>query len=106
MYNCIPSQCFPALLIKEMVTACIFWLNMFPPHDGMSDILSSLALMTGFNLDYRIHSHLEFSSYVQMHKEHDNLIHSRTTSVITLCPTRNHPEGHYFMSLMMGWKLT
>jgi hypothetical protein len=33
MYSSVPFQCFPILLIKKMVTACVFWLNMefLPP---------------------------------------------------------------------------
>ena len=30
MYNSVPFQRFPVLMLKEMVTACVFWLNMFP----------------------------------------------------------------------------
>jgi hypothetical protein len=43
IYNSVLFQKFQALLIKEMVTTCIFWLNMFPPHDGMSSMLSPRA---------------------------------------------------------------
>jgi hypothetical protein len=42
IYNSVPFQCFPILLIKEMVTACVFWLNMSPPNDGIS--LASLSI--------------------------------------------------------------
>jgi hypothetical protein len=34
MYNSVPFQQFPILMIKEMVTACVFWLNMFPLTTG------------------------------------------------------------------------
>jgi hypothetical protein len=45
-------------MIKEMVMACVFWLNMFPPYDGVSATLSSWVLMTGFTLDYAKHCQL------------------------------------------------
>jgi hypothetical protein len=47
-------------MIKELVTACVFWLNMFPPHDGISSTLSLHALLAGFTMDYNRHCWLEF----------------------------------------------
>jgi hypothetical protein len=93
-------------MIKEMVTACVFWLNMFPRHDGVSATLSPRALMTGYTLDYTKHCRLEFGSYVQTHEEHDNSMDSRTTGAIALRPTGNRQGGYYFMSLSTGRKLT
>ena len=49
LYNSVPFTRFPVVMIKEMVTACVFWLNMFPPHDGVSATLSPWALMTFFH---------------------------------------------------------
>ena len=87
LYNSVPFTRFPVLMIKEMVTACVFWLNMFPPHDGVSTTISPRALMTGYTLDYHKHCRLEFGSYVQTHEDHDNSMQSRTTGAIALCPT-------------------
>jgi hypothetical protein len=102
-YSSLPSFCWiPALMIKELVTSCMFWLNMFPPHDGISSTLSPHALMAGFTMDYNRHCWLEFRTYVQTHKEHDNLMESQTTRDIALCPTSNRQGGYYFMSLMTG----
>jgi hypothetical protein len=84
MYNSVPFSRFPILLIKEMVTACAFWLNMFPPIDGIFTTLSPRALITGFTLDYAKHCRLEFESYVQTHEDHDNSMQSRTMGVIAL----------------------
>ena len=73
-------------MLKEMIMASMFWLNMFPPHNGVSDTLSPCALMTGFNLDYNKHCHLQFGSYMQTHEEHNNLMQLQTTSAIALHP--------------------
>ena len=89
MYHSVPFQRFPALLIKEMVMACVFWLNMFPPYDGVSAMLSPHALLAGFTLDYNQHCRLEFGTYVQMHEEHNNSMQSRTTVAIALQPMGN-----------------
>jgi hypothetical protein len=106
LYNSVPFCRFPVLMIKEMVTSCVFWLNMFPSHDGVSDTLSPRALMTGYTLDYAKHCRLEFGSYIQTHEEHDNLMASRTTGAIALRTTGKRQGGYYFMSLSTGRKLT
>ena len=72
MYHSVPFQCFLALMLKEMIYTSIFWLNMFPAHDGVSDTLSPQVLMMGFDLDYHKHCCLPFGSYIQTHEEHDN----------------------------------
>jgi hypothetical protein len=89
LYNLVPFRRFPVLMLKEMVTSCVFWLNMFPSHDGVSDTLSPRTLMTGYTLDYAKHCRLEFGSYVQTHEEHDNSMESCTTGAIALRPTGN-----------------
>ena len=98
-----PILALSALMLKEMIYASIFWLNMFPAHDGISDTLNPQTLMTGYDLDYNKDCQLQFGSYVQMHEEHDNSMHSHTTTgAIALCPTGNHQGGYYFMSLSTG----
>ena len=71
MYHSIPFQCFPTLMLKEMISASIFWLNMFPAHDGVSDTLSPRALMTGYDLDYHKHCRLQLGV---MYKPMRNMI--------------------------------
>ena len=105
MYHSVPFQRFPALMLKVMISTSIIWLNMFPAHNGISDTLSPRMLMTGYDLDYNKNCHLQFGSYVQMHEEHDNSMHSHTTGAIALHPTRNHQGGYYFMSLSTGHHL-
>ena len=34
IYNVLPFQCIPALMIIEMVSSCLLWLNNFPPGGG------------------------------------------------------------------------
>ena len=46
LYNSVPFQHFPALLIRELVMACVFWLNMFPPTNDISNT-ESLCLDDG-----------------------------------------------------------
>jgi hypothetical protein len=40
VYNTVPFKCMPSSMIVEMVHSGVFWLNMFPPEDGISETLS------------------------------------------------------------------
>ena len=106
LYHSVPFKHFSAVMLQELIMASMLWLNMFPPHDGVSDTLSPHALLTGFNLNYNKHCHPQFSAYVQTHEEHDNSMQSHTTGgAIALCPTGNQQGGYYFMSLTSGHRL-
>jgi hypothetical protein len=106
VYNTVPFKRMPSRMVIEMVHASVFWLNMFPAADGVSNILSPRALIVGLKLDYNKHCKLEFGSYVQVHEEHDNSMASRTTGAIALRPTGNAQGGYYFMSLTSGRRLS
>jgi hypothetical protein len=89
----------------ERVYANVFWLNMFPAVDGVSDSISPCGLIAGLKLDYNKHCRMEYGTYVQTHKEHDNIMSSRTIGAITLHPTGNDQGGYYFMSLQSGRRI-
>ena len=85
-----------------MVYAANYWLNMFPRADGISNILSPRALITGMSADYNCHCCLEFGDYVQTHKQHDNSMNPRTIGAIALCPTGNAQGGYLYLGLTTG----
>jgi hypothetical protein len=95
VYNTVPFRQMPSSMIVEMVHAGVFWLNMLPPDNGVSETLSPRALVTGLQLDYKRHCQLEFRSYVQVHEEHDNTMQTRTTGAIALRPSGNSQGRHY-----------
>ena len=105
-YNTLPFKAMPARLLIEMVCAAVFWLNVFPPADGVSTTASPRALVTGLQLDFRRHCRLEFGAYVQTHEDHDNSMQARTTGALALRPTGNQQGGYYFLSLTTGRVLT
>jgi hypothetical protein len=105
VYNTLPFQRMPARMIIEMVYASTFWLNSFPPIDGVSKTLSPRAIVAGLQIDYVKHCKLEFGTYVQTHEEHDNSMASRTTGAIALPPTGNEQGGYYFLSLTTDRRL-
>jgi hypothetical protein len=92
-------------MLVEMVQASVFWLNMFPPEDGVSDTISPRELIAGLKIDYNKHCKTEFGAYVQVHEDHDNSMHTRTTGAIALRPTGNAQGGYYFLSLTTGRRL-
>jgi len=102
VYNTLPFRRLPARLIIEIVYSSIFWLNCFPPNDGISPTLSPRAIIVGTQIDYAKHCKLEFGTYVQTHEDHDNTMATRTTGAIALRPTGNEQGGYFFFSLTTG----
>ena len=86
----------------QMVSTCNFWLNIFPPTDGISRNINPRELITGVKIIYNKHIRAEFGEYVQVHEEHDNTMQSRTTGAIATKPTGNAQGGHWFYSLTTG----
>jgi hypothetical protein len=105
IYNQLPFKKIPARITIEMVYSSNFWLNMFPPTDGVSKTMSPRAIIAGGELDYPKHCRLEFGAYCQVHEEHDNSMATRTTGAIALRPTGNIQGGYYFFSRATGRRL-
>jgi hypothetical protein len=82
-----------------MVSTCNFWLNIFPPKDGIPRNINPIELITGVKIDSNKHIQAEFGEYVQVHEEHDNTMHTRTTGAIATKPTGNAHGGHCLYSL-------
>jgi len=101
--NTLPFKKLPGqLVVVQMVSTCNFWLNVFPPTDGISNSINPRELMTGIQIDYNKHIRAEFGEYVQVHEEHDNSMNTRTTGAIATKPTGNVQGGHWFYSLTTG----
>ncbi len=94
IYNTLPFKKLPPMLPMQMVSTCNFWLNVFPPKDGVSRNINPRELITGIQIDYNKHIQAEFVEYVQVHEEHDNSMKTRTTGAIATKPTGNAQDGH------------
>jgi hypothetical protein len=105
IYNTLPFNQMPPRIVIEMVYSSNFWLNSFPPEDGVSVELSPRAIIAGLEINYEKHCQIEFGSYVQTHEEHNNSMASRTTGAIALRPTGNEQGGYYFFSLSTGRRI-
>ncbi len=106
VYNTLPFKKIPDVMLVDMVQASVFWLNNFPPKDGVSSTMSPRLIMTGLKIDCNKHCRLSFGSYAQVHDDHDNTMATRTTGAIAMRPTGNVQGGYYFMSLTTGLRLT
>jgi hypothetical protein len=100
--NTLPFKKLPGMLVVQMVSTCNFWLNVFPPKDGVSRNINPRELITGMQIDYKKHIRAEFGEYVQVHEQHDNTMQTRTTGAIATKPTGNVQGGHWFFSLTTG----
>jgi hypothetical protein len=100
--NTLPFTKLPGMLVVQMVSTCNFWLNVYPPKDGISQKTNPRELVTGIKIDYNKHIRAEFGEYVQVHEEHDNRMQARTTGAIATKPTGNAQGGFWFYSLTTG----
>ena len=63
----LPFKYIPLLMLLKMVYTWTKWINTFPPKDGISDILSSQAIVTSTQLNYKTDCQLLFGTYIQAH---------------------------------------
>ena len=93
MYQSLPFKVMPRLMIVKATQEYAKWLNLFPSKNGYQNI-SSRALITGVELDYKIHCKYSFGSYVQVHQENTfkNAMTERTKDAIFL---RTFDTGRY-----------
>jgi hypothetical protein len=105
VYNTVPFLRMPTMMTVEIVYSSQFWLNTFPPSDGVSKTVSPRGLVSGLKIDYSKHCRIKFGAYAQTHEEHSSDMTTRTTGAIALRPTGNAQGGYYFMSLTTGRRL-
>lgn len=104
-YNGLPYKHMPPRMLVEMVYFNVFWINSFPPSDGVSATISPRTLMTGQSIDFQKHCRLEFGEYVQAHESHDNTMDPRTVGALALRSSGNVQGGYVFFSLSTGRRL-
>ena len=104
IYNTLPFTHCPPALIAEMVYSSVFWRNMFPLKNGISDTLSPSELILNRSLDAHVHCKVGMGDYVQTHEEHDNSMDSRTVGAIALRPAAGD-GSFYFLNLSTGRRI-
>jgi hypothetical protein len=53
--NTLLFKKLPGMMVVQMVSTCNFWLNIFPPKDGISRNINPRELITGVKIDYNKH---------------------------------------------------
>jgi hypothetical protein len=99
-YNTLPFQRVPAQMVIELIHYCTFWLNAFPHTEGMSDVLSPHAIVSGLSINYTKHCCIEYGAYAQVYKDHDNTMAPCTTGAIAMQPTGNTQGSYNFFHLI------
>jgi hypothetical protein len=62
IYNTLPFPQIPPHMLIEMVYSSNFWLNSFPPDDGVSTVLSPRAIVADMEVNYAKHCKLKFGT--------------------------------------------
>jgi hypothetical protein len=102
IYNTLRLTKLRGMLVIQMVSACNFWLNIYPPKDGVSRKINPRELITGVKIDFNKHIRPAFGDYIEVHKEHNNSMTTQTTGAIATKPTGNAQGGFWFYSLTTG----
>jgi hypothetical protein len=87
----LPFRRIPKAMMRAAIQGAHKALNQFPAHNGVSEFLSPLTIMTGRpSPDYN-DMRIEFGAYAQVFEDNDptNTAKARTTGAIALTPTGN-----------------
>jgi hypothetical protein len=97
----LPYKRYPKIMIQSLIELSVLWLNSFPQEDGVSDVLSSAAIVEGRPLPDCASKKILFGSYAILFARTNNNMNQRGERAVTMRET-NRP-GHYrFMSLDTG----
>ena len=103
----ISSLPYPKLtkrLVIGLVAAMVFWLNAFPPGNGISQNIGPRELLTGIKTTMA-HAKYEFGRYLQTHEATDNTMKQRTLDAIAMGPIGNRQGGFYALNLSTGQRI-
>ena len=98
--NC-PFRFWPRQLVINLVQSVVFWLNVFPPANGVHAVLGPRALLAGTSIEYK-HCKLPFGEYVHVTEKTDNTLAPRTVGALALRPHPTNNNSHMFLSLNTG----
>ena len=103
LFNSLPYERFPPILIKNIVEYQVRYRNLFPAQNGVSNSLSPTSIMTGMPPPSYADFPLSFGEYVQVHDHPSttNDMNPRTTGAIAMGP-ENRQGGWKFMTLSTG----
>ena len=104
-YHNLPYKLLPQLMADELVTDCVFKLNLFPAKGGVSSYYGPWTIITKKDVDYEKYLTIPFGTYVQAYQENNptNTNAARTVDAMCLGPEfENNQGGHKCMDLNTG----
>ena len=94
----LPSKKVPGQITMELVSSCVFWLNICSRKLGVSDTTSLRIIITGLIIDYNNHCKLQFGEYEQNNESHNKSTGTaHTIGSLALQPTGNEQGGVLFL---------
>jgi hypothetical protein len=85
----------------QLGQSVVFWLNVFPPNNGVHEVLGPRELIAGTLIKYK-HCKLAFGEYVHVTKTTDNIMAPRNVVALALQPYPTNNNTHLIRSLMTG----
>ena len=106
VYQSLPYNKFPPLMIKEMIEYQVSMRNKFPTQNGISKTMSPLSIITGTPNPSYSEFKVKFGQYAQVHDhpQRTNDMRARTSPAIALRASSSQ-NGWFFMSLDTGEKI-
>jgi hypothetical protein len=101
-YAMLPFDVLPRIMVVDLLTTVMFYINVFVWKQGVSQYLSPLTILDGVVLDYNLHFQVIFGEYAHTYDDTTNTMKSRTVGAIALGPNGNLQGGVRFFSLLTG----
>ena len=95
-FHSLPYNNMLKIMVVELARNSVYWINAFPYVDSISNTHGPAGIVVGHIPSFTNHCTLEVSTYYQVHNDGmDNIMTSRTTSVIALHPNGKTHGGHH-----------
>ena len=88
-YAMLPYDSLPRMMVVHLLITVVFYINAFVWQDGVSKILSPLAIVEGIVLDYNVHFRVIYGEFLQTYEGTHNDISPRTIDAMALGPNGN-----------------
>ena len=105
VYASLPFKRWPKRMILELPPATDFHLNYWCSSGGISSKIPPRQIITGIQLDARLHCQYEFGEYVLAHMETDNTMKPRAVDGIYLRPTGAMDGSFFVLNLVTGQRI-
>ena len=91
VYAALPFKRWPKRMVLELPAATDFHLNYWCSSGGVSKNISPRQLVTGIQLDARLHCQYKFGEYVLAHMETDNTMKQAKSRGWNISETHRDP---------------